>query len=39
MGLKGICFETIKDTKSNAMTELRKIPKEAFCQCCQQWQD
>jgi hypothetical protein len=25
--------------KLHATAELRKIPKEAFCQCFQQWQD
>jgi hypothetical protein len=27
------------DIKSNATAELQKIPKEAFGQCFQQWQD
>ena len=39
MGLKGTRFATVEDIKSNVTTELRKIPKEAFCQCFQQWQD
>jgi hypothetical protein len=30
---------TMEDIKSNATTELRKIPKEAFHWCFQQWQD
>jgi hypothetical protein len=38
IGLKKTQFTTIEDIKSNAMAEL-KIPKEAFCQCLQQWQD
>ena len=29
MGLKGTCFATMEDIKSNATAELRKIPKEA----------
>jgi transposase len=39
MGLKGACFTTMEDKKSNVTAKLRKIPKEAFCQCFQQWQD
>jgi len=39
MGLKGMHFATMEDIKSNEMFELRKIPKEAFRQCVQQWQD
>jgi histone-lysine N-methyltransferase SETMAR len=39
MGLKGTRFATMEDIKSNAMAELRKIPKEAFHHCFQQWQD
>jgi hypothetical protein len=39
MGLKGTHFATMEDIKSNVMDELRKIPKEAFCQCIRQWQD
>jgi hypothetical protein len=39
MGLKGTRFVTIEDINSNAMAELGKIPKEAFCWCFQQWQD
>ena len=38
MGLKGTRFATMED-KPNATAELRKIPKEAFCWCFQQWQD
>jgi hypothetical protein len=29
----------MEDFTSNAMVELRKIPKEGFCRCFQQWQD
>jgi len=29
----------MEDIESNAMAELRKIPKEAFRQCIQQWKD
>ncbi|PNF43072.1 hypothetical protein B7P43_G02720 [Cryptotermes secundus] len=39
MGLRGTHFATMEDTKSNATAELRKIPKEAFHRCFQQWQD
>jgi hypothetical protein len=39
MGLKGIWFTTMENIKSNAMAELQKIPREAFRQCFQQWQD
>jgi hypothetical protein len=39
MGIKGTCFSTMKDIKSNAMAELLKTPKEAFCRCFQQLQD
>jgi hypothetical protein len=39
MGLKGTRFATIEDIKLNVMAELWKIPKEAFRQCFQQWQD
>jgi len=39
MRLKGTRFATMEDIKSNATAELRKIPKEAFCRCFQQWQD
>jgi hypothetical protein len=39
IGLKGTCFATMEDIKSNATAELWKIPKEAFCRCFQQWQD
>ena len=39
MGLKGKHFATMGDIKSNAMAKLRKIPKEAFCQCFRQWQN
>jgi hypothetical protein len=39
MGLKGTPFATMGDTDLNEMAELQKIPKEAFCQGFQQWQD
>jgi len=39
MGLKGTRFATMESMKSNATVELRRIPKEAFHQCFQQWQD
>ncbi|PNF21688.1 hypothetical protein B7P43_G10355 [Cryptotermes secundus] len=39
MGLKGTCFAIMEDIKTNAMTELRKIPKEDFHCCFQQLQD
>jgi hypothetical protein len=39
MGLKGTRFTTMEDIKSNATAELRKIPKETFHRCFQQWQD
>jgi hypothetical protein len=39
MGLKGVRFTTVEDIKSNVIAELRKIPKEAFHWCFQQWQD
>jgi hypothetical protein len=39
MCLKGTHFTTMEDIKSNAMAELQRIPKEAFWQCFQQWQD
>jgi len=39
MGLKGARFATMEDIKSNATAELRKIPKEDFRRCSQQWQD
>ncbi|XP_023707527.1 uncharacterized protein LOC111864484 [Cryptotermes secundus] len=39
MGLKGTRFTTMQDIKLKALAELRMIPKEAFCQCFQQWQD
>jgi hypothetical protein len=32
-------FATMEDIKSNATAKLRKIPKEAFRWCFQQWQD
>jgi hypothetical protein len=38
MGIKGSRFTSMKDIKSNAMAELRKIPEEAFLRCFQQWQ-
>jgi hypothetical protein len=39
MALKGTRFATMEDIKSNATAELRKIPKEVFRRCFQQWQD
>ena len=39
MCLKGTRFANMEDIKSNVTAELRKIPKEAFCQCFQQSQD
>ena len=35
----GDAFRTMEDIESNATAKLRKIPKEAFRQCIQQWQD
>jgi hypothetical protein len=32
-------FCNMEDIILNVMTELQKIPKEAFCQLFQQWQD
>ncbi|PNF21376.1 hypothetical protein B7P43_G15469 [Cryptotermes secundus] len=37
MSFKGTSFATMEDIKSTAMTELWKIPKEAFHRCFQQW--
>jgi hypothetical protein len=37
MGLKGTHFATMEGIKSNATAEIRKIPKEDFRQCFQQW--
>jgi hypothetical protein len=39
MDLKVTGFATMEDIKSNATAELRRIPKEAFHRCFQQWQD
>jgi hypothetical protein len=39
MGLKGTRFATMEDIKSNVTAELRRIPKEAFHQSFQQWQN
>jgi hypothetical protein len=39
MGLKGAHCTSMEDIKWNATDEHRKIPKEAFCRCFQQWQD
>jgi len=40
MGLKGMHFATMEDIRWNAMAEeLQKVPKEAFRQYFQQWQD
>ena len=36
--LQGDAFRTMEDIESNATAELRKIPKETFRQCIQQWQ-
>ena len=38
-GPQGDAFRTMESIESNATAELRKIPKEAFRQCIQQWQD
>jgi hypothetical protein len=38
MVLQGTRFATMEDIKSNARAELRKIPKETFRRCFQQWQ-
>jgi histone-lysine N-methyltransferase SETMAR len=39
MGLKETYFAAREAIKSNATAELRKIPKETFHWCFQQWQD
>ena len=39
MGLRGTHFATMEDIKSNSTAKLRRIPKEAFHRCFQQWQD
>jgi hypothetical protein len=39
MGRKGMRLATVEDIKSKATAELRKIRKEAFRRCFQQWQD
>jgi hypothetical protein len=39
MSLRLTHFATMDVIRSNAMAELQKISKEAFCQCFQQWQD
>ena len=39
MDLKGTRFATMEDIKSNATAALRRIPKEGFHRCFQQWQD
>jgi hypothetical protein len=36
---KGTHVATEEDIKSNALAEILKIPKEAFCQSFQQWQN
>ena len=36
-GPQGDAFRIMEDIESNATAELRKIPKEAFRQCMQQW--
>jgi hypothetical protein len=38
MGLKGICFATMEDIKSNARAKHREITEEAFRLNFQQWQ-
>jgi hypothetical protein len=38
MGLKGTCFATMEDIKSNETAKTQKIPKEASCRRFQQWQ-
>jgi hypothetical protein len=38
MEFKETRFATMEDIKSNAIAELRKILKEAFRRCFQQWQ-
>jgi hypothetical protein len=38
MGLKETRFATVEDIEWNAKAELRKIPKEDFRWCFQQWQ-
>ena len=37
IGIKGTRFATTGDIESNSTAELRKIPKEAFRRCFQQW--
>jgi hypothetical protein len=37
--LKGARFAAVEDVKSNATAERRKMPKEAFYWCFQQWRD
>jgi hypothetical protein len=39
MGLRQTRFATMEGIEWNATAELRKIPKEAFRRCFQQWQD
>jgi hypothetical protein len=39
VGFKGTPFATMEEIKSNATAKLRKVPKEAFRRCFQQWQD
>jgi hypothetical protein len=39
MSLSGTQITTMEDIKWNAAAKLRKIPKEAFCRCFQQWKD
>jgi hypothetical protein len=37
MGLKEMRFAIMEDIKLNAKAEHRRVPKEAFHQCFQQW--
>jgi hypothetical protein len=39
MGLMETRFATMEAIKSNATAKVRKIPKETFRRCFQQWQD
>jgi hypothetical protein len=38
MGLRGTGFTKMEGINSNETAELRKIPKESFRRCFQQWQ-
>jgi len=35
--LKGKRFESIDEIKTNSVTELKAIPKDAFLECFQKW--